>query len=301
MLAVGLVWAAALPAQTVERSQPSGIHLLAGGFAGRFDLDGAGETDLFGGQAGVGFCELLQLTGFYWRGFDRSEDAVTADHAWGGEVQFNLNTGFGLTPFVTGGIARVETGESDQTAALAGAGLTFPLGPVLLHVAARDYMFGVTGLENDESPENVTHNWLYSAGVKFALGTRRRGPTVAAAPARDERALRASQAELEALRDSVRRAGGAPAAWPRAAGDTMDAPRYVDAPRTYQSAERIEVPIPTEARCDTVRSGLQRQRQRIVASRFMSRNDGVPSRRVRAPTAGSCARADQHPGACRSR
>jgi outer membrane protein OmpA-like peptidoglycan-associated protein len=250
---VGCSGATALPAQTLPPERASGIHLLVGGFAGRFDLDGAGRTDLFGGQAGVGYRELLQLTGFYWRGFDRSEDAVTADHAWGGELQFNLNTGFGLTPFVTGGIARVHAGETaDQTAALAGAGLTFPLGPVLLNVAARDYMFGVTGLENDDSPEDVTHNWLYSAGVKFALGTRRRGSVATPVPPRDERALRAARAELDALRDSIRLAGGDPAAAPRAAW--VDS---IGAPRNYQSGDRIEIPLPTEGSI-TLRYGPER-------------------------------------------
>ena len=267
------LWAAPLSAQTLpeERSQSSGIHFLAGGFVGRFDLDGAGRTDLFGGRAGVGYGELLQLTGFYWRGFDRSADSVTADRAWGGELQFNLNSGFGVTPFLTGGIARVRTGElEDQTAALAGAGLTLPLWRVLLHVAVRDYMFGITGLENDDSPDDVTHNWLYSAGVKFALGQRRRdtGP-VAVAP-RDDRALQEARAELTELRDSVRLAGR-DSVWRigrdsvRLAGGEPDA-RDTRArsladdgatPRNYQSAERIEIPLPTEGSI-TLRYGPER-------------------------------------------
>jgi outer membrane protein OmpA-like peptidoglycan-associated protein len=252
---------AGVKAQTLpaERSTSSGVHLLAGGFVGRFDLDGAGRTDLFGGQAGIGYGELLQLTGFYWTGFDRSEDSVTADHAWGGELQVNLNTGFGLTPFVTGGVARVNLREAaDQTAALAGAGLTFPLGPVLLHVAVRDYMFGVTGLENDDSPEDVTHNWLYSAGVKFALGARRRETVAIPAPTRDDRALaredrelQATRAELDALRDSVRRARGEPLATPRIAAEA------VATTRNYQSADRIEIPLPTEGSI-TLRYGPER-------------------------------------------
>lgn len=245
--------------QPAERSTASGVHLLAGGFVGRFDLDGAGRTDLFGGQAGIGYGELLQLTGFYWTGFDRSEDSVTADHAWGGELQVNLNTGFGLTPFVTGGVARVNLREAaHQTAALAGAGLTFPLGPVLLHAAVRDYMFGVTGLENDDSPEDVSHNWLYSAGVKFALGARRRETVAIAAPTRDDRALaredrelQAARAELDALRDSVRRARGEPLATPQSTAED------VASPRNYQSADRIEIPLPTEGSI-TLRYGPER-------------------------------------------
>jgi outer membrane protein OmpA-like peptidoglycan-associated protein len=238
----------------------SGIHFLVGGFVGRFDLDGGGRTDLFGGRVGVGLRELVQITGFYWRGFDRSGDSITADNAWGGELQLNLNTGFGITPFVTGGVARVhQDGNADQTAAIAGAGLTFPLGPVLLHAAARDYMFGVTGLEDENSPEDVTHNWLYSAGVKFAIGSRRRTPTLAAAPpppAADRPAPRDANAELAALRDSLLAADGAPAdaAAVRARVAALDS---LITPRNYHSGQRIEIPIPTEGSI-TLRYGPDR-------------------------------------------
>ncbi|HSK20846.1 MAG TPA: OmpA family protein [Longimicrobiales bacterium] len=232
------------PAQAQSQSRPdtessgSGIHALIGGFVGRFDMHAAGETDLFGARAGVGFRELVQLTGFYWRGFDTSGDSITADHAWGGELQLNLNTGFGITPFVTGGLARVDQdGTAAQTAAIAGAGLTFPLGPVLLHAAARDYMFGVSGLEGDASPDDVTHNWLYSAGVKFALGSRRPSRTIAvAAPAVDQRALREATAELAELRDSLRMTGPG----------RSDAADTLTAARSFQSERQIVVPIPTE-------------------------------------------------------
>lgn len=218
-------------------SSGSGIHALIGGFVGRFDMHAAGETDLFGARAGVGFRELVQLTGFYWRGFDTSGDSITADYAWGGELQLNLNTGFGITPFVTGGLASVhQDGNAARTAAIAGAGLTFPLGPVLLHAGARDYMFGVSGLEGDESPEDVTHNWLYSAGVKLALGSRRPRTVVAAAPTVDQRAQRDANAELAELRDSLR----------AAATVRVEAPDTAGAPRSFQSGQQIVVPIPTE-------------------------------------------------------
>lgn len=243
---------AALPAraQTVDDSRGGGVHVVIGGFAGRLDLHAAGQTDLLGGRAGIGFGELGQLTGYYWRGFDRSAEAVTADYAWGGELQFNLNTGFGVTPFVVGGIARVNMDESPaQTAAVAGAGLTLPLGPVLLHAGARDHMFGVNGLSDDDSPEEVTHNWQYSAGVTFALGRRRAATVVAAPPAvvsaqlEEERAaLDATAAELRALRDSLA-AAGAISPDLRERLTILDTAR---AGRSYHSAERIEVPIPTE-------------------------------------------------------
>lgn len=258
LAASALPVAAQVPVGTANTNASSGVHFLLGGFVGRFELDGAGRTDLFGGRAGVGLGEIVQITGFYWRGFDSSADSITADNAWGGELQLNLNAGFGIAPFVTGGLARVHPdGTADQTAAIAGAGLTFPLGPVLLNAAARDYMFGVTGLENGDSPEGVTHNWLYSAGVKIALGSRRRRAVIAAAPPpADARALRAANAELAALRDSLIAAGTSveEAASLVARSAAFDS---LVTPRNYQSERRIEIPIPTEGSI-TLRYGPER-------------------------------------------
>ncbi|HSJ06150.1 MAG TPA: OmpA family protein [Longimicrobiales bacterium] len=246
---------AILPFPAAPQATPSDgnrAHLLVGAFAGRLDLHGAGETDLIGGRAGIGFGELLQLTGFYWRGVDRSEEDITADYAWGGELQFNLNTGFGLTPFLVGGVARVDQeNAAAQTAAVAGAGLVFPLGPVLVHAGARDYMYGVEGLRDSNSPEDVTHNWLYSAGITFALGQRRpRRAVVARPPAADDAELVAARRELDALRqetarlaaqrDTLLTGGVAPAPGVVVVGDTAGARR------SYHSTERIVIPIPTE-------------------------------------------------------
>ena len=250
--------AAQVPVGAAATNASSGVHFLLGGFVGRFDIDGAGRTDLFGGRAGVGLGEIVQITGFYWRGFDSSADSITANNAWGGELQLNLNAGFGIAPFVTGGLARVHPdGTADQTAAIAGAGLTFPLGPVLLNAAARDYMFGVTGLENEDSPEGVTHNWLYSAGVKIALGSRRRRAVIAAAPPpADARALRAASAELAALRDSLI-AAGTPVEEAASIVARSAASDSLFTSRNYQSERRIEIPIPTEGSI-TLRYGPER-------------------------------------------
>jgi outer membrane protein OmpA-like peptidoglycan-associated protein len=246
---------ATLPTTAAAQAVPpdgNRAHILVGAFAGRLDLHAAGETDLIGGRAGIGFGELLQLTGFYWRGVDRSEEDITADYAWGGELQFNLNTGFGLTPFIAGGVARVnQEGAAAQTAAVAGAGLVFPLGPVLVHAGARDYMYGVNGLRDSNSPEDVTHNWLYSAGVTFALGQRRPRRAVAATPPpagdaalaaarRELETLRRETAQLAARRDSLLAEGVTPVSGMPASRDTLHTLR------NYHSIERIEIPIPTE-------------------------------------------------------
>jgi outer membrane protein OmpA-like peptidoglycan-associated protein len=247
------------------RAGSIGVHALAGGFVGRLDLHGGGETHLLGARAGAGFGELVQLTGFYWRAFDRAGSAFTADAAWGAELQLNLNTGFGVAPYLSGGLARVGLEDAPaQTAALAGAGLMLPLGPVIAHAGAHNYMFGVTGLRGDGSPEDVTHNWKYSAGILFAVGRGRGTRPVLAARS-------APAAELAALRDSLARARAAPpgrvvldsvllalmgdTAFARTlAGDTLLLRQLLGAvaggdvavPRNYQSAQRVEIPLPTE-------------------------------------------------------
>ncbi|HSJ24828.1 MAG TPA: OmpA family protein [Longimicrobiales bacterium] len=220
-----------------------GVHALLGAFVGRFDLDGGGAVEHGGLQAGLGLGELVQLTGWYWRGWERDEGDFTADAAWGGELQFNLNAGFGITPFVTAGIGRLSfEGRTDETAAIAGAGLQFPLGPLLLHAGARDYMLGVSGLRGDDSPEDVTHNWQFSAGLLVGIGRSR--PQRAVVAERSTAAL-----ELAALRDSLARAPRAPQALPPVPGDTTPTAgaRVATDPTqlNYQSAERISIPIPT--------------------------------------------------------
>jgi outer membrane protein OmpA-like peptidoglycan-associated protein len=239
----------------------SGVHALVGGFVGRFDLDDGGSTDLFGGRAGIGLGQIAHITGFYWRGFDRSADSITADQAWGGELQLNLNAGFGLTPYLTGGIGRVQQeGSEGQTTAIAGGGVMFPLGPVLVHAGARDYMFGVTGLGDDEA-DGVTHNWLYSAGVTFAIGARRRRAAIVAAPLPpDPATLRDADARLAALRDSLFLAGdgsriaASDSALMLARLATFDS---LVSHRSYHSAQSIQIPIPTEGSI-TLRYGPDR-------------------------------------------
>jgi outer membrane protein OmpA-like peptidoglycan-associated protein len=210
------------------RSGSVGVHALAGAFVGRFDMAGSPTTDLGGLRVGIGFGEVLQLTGFYWRSIDTDEREFLADRAFGGEARFALNTGFGVAPFITAGVARLSM-EADEarTAAVAGAGLQLPLGPVLLSAAAHDYILGVSGLD-DRATEDVTHNWLYSIGVTFGLGrSRSREPIVVQRPPVPERTVVA-----------------VPPAEPPVAATPDAAAR--GAVRNFQSDRTIEVPIPLE-------------------------------------------------------
>jgi outer membrane protein OmpA-like peptidoglycan-associated protein len=240
-----------------QRAGAVGVHFLAGGFVGRMDLTEGGSVHLAGGQLGVGLGELVSVTGWYWRAFDRDAGAFTADAALGGELQLNLNAGLGVTPFVAAGISRVNLDpRAAQTAAVVGGGLMLPLGPLLLHVGARDYIFGVTGLRGADSPEDITHNWKLSAGVLAAIG---RGRPERAVVVRRPDAAR----ELAALRDSLALAAARQDAFIAmdtslvvVDGDTVAVVRARPpaqaatgtagaTPRNYQSDQRIEIPLPT--------------------------------------------------------
>jgi outer membrane protein OmpA-like peptidoglycan-associated protein len=246
-----LAWALPAHAQAEPQRTGGGIHPVAGIFAGRYDPEGASPLELLGARLGLGFGELAQLSGFYWRGVSRDgngEDegaSLLDDSSWGGELQFNLNSGFGITPYVVGGVARVTAHDTvGRYAATAGAGLSLPLGRVLFHVAARDHMFGVTGLRRDDEPDELIHNWLYSAGITLAFGSRRSRPgavVATVAPPLPDTSVAAF--ELRQLRDSLAFARGleprpADAPW----SDSLASP----AGRNYQSSERLLVPIPTQ-------------------------------------------------------
>jgi outer membrane protein OmpA-like peptidoglycan-associated protein len=227
--------AQAAPGASAAATQPGGPHLLLGGFYGQFRVDTPRERqDLFGARAGIGFGELIALTGFYWRGLERDADESVRD-GWGGELQLNLNAGYGVAPFIVGGAARVTMSDrADQSALVAGGGLMLPLGPLLVHAAVRDYMFGIDRLANADSPETVTHNWLYSVGGTIAIGGRRDRPAVVAVPtAPTPAAPTPVAAPPTALAPAV----------PAAAVDTLTgAAVSVD----YRSTTSIEVPIPRE-------------------------------------------------------
>jgi outer membrane protein OmpA-like peptidoglycan-associated protein len=210
------------------RGSGARLHGVVGILGGRFDPQGAPELDVLGARAGVGFGELIQLTGFYWRSVDVGAREFLDGQAWGGEAQLNLNAGFGLTPFVTAGLASLDVDTvTGGTAATLGAGLMIPLGPLRLSVAARDYILGVSGLNGGDDTGDATHNWLFSAGLTAALGrVRGREPIVTARPAPPPAA-----APLAAAPDTV---------W-------IARPEVVEpGVRNYQSERHIEVPIPLE-------------------------------------------------------
>jgi flagellar motor protein MotB len=223
-----------------------GLHGLLGGFAGWLDTGGV-SRDLVGARAGIGLGEVLQLGGFYWRGVDRSAREFESDQAFGADARIVLNTGYGVAPFLTAGLARLTLADADpETAVIGGGGLLLPIGPVLLSVAAHDYIRGVTGLGAGDF-DDATHNWQFTAGITFGLGrTRSREPIVVERP------------PLVALDEGdpglVVEGGVAARAAPT---EAEPGPGEAAALRNYQSDRSIEVPIPLEGSI-TLRYGPER-------------------------------------------
>ncbi|CAN5239912.1 hypothetical protein BH23GEM2_BH23GEM2_19080 [soil metagenome] len=205
-----------------------GLHLLVGAIGGRLELDEGPRIDALGGRIGLGFGELVQVTGFHWKSVDISDRPRIPARATGAEVQLNLNAGFGLTPFLSAGAARMRVDTVTESAAIAGAGVLLPLGPVLLRGTVHDYMLGVSGFRNSTSSEKTTHNWMVGVGVTAAFG---RG--------RPQRRVRTVEVPVARTVVTTR-------------GDT------VTRLRNYQSERRIEVPLPLEGSI-TIRYGPDAQ------------------------------------------
>lgn len=137
--------------------------------------------------AGVGasfdFGPYLGLRGFYWRGLDGS--AADDIQFYGGEMQFNLSDGEGVVPYllIGGGYVDVLNGyqvpdalveAKDNPFAVGGGGLAFPISPRFkLHAGVRAMLMSTDNLESISAPNQVQTSWMYTGGVKFALGGQR--------------------------------------------------------------------------------------------------------------------------------
>lgn len=177
---------------------------------GRLDYDNAIDLDnqeMVGARAGVDFGSFFGLRGFYWWGTESDFGATTDFRAWGGEAQFTLASGPGLNPYLVGGAGELSWGKAkddeparpeDQTALIVGGGVDFNFGShIRATVAARDFILAGSDLAASpelntiSNPDDLVHNWQFSAGLKFLIarsGIRRGGPPreqVAEAPARE--------------------------------------------------------------------------------------------------------------------
>jgi hypothetical protein len=169
-------------------------------FAGRIQLAdeiGGGDVDVAGVLAGIDVGAYAGLHGFYWRGVETDPLAAGPVQAFGGEGQLNLNVGNGFTPFLVGGVARLDflegddpdvTMPEDRAMPLVGAGLRLDVGRLGLQAAVRSYLAQTDG-EGDEGGD-LRHSPLFTVGAAFRLGRTGRAPRAAAVPAGEVRTVR---------------------------------------------------------------------------------------------------------------
>ena len=236
---------------------------------GRLDYDKSIDLDnqeMVGIRAGVDFGSFFGLRGFHWWGTESDFRSTTDLKAYGGEAQFTLASGPGLNPYLVGGAGELTWGKAeegepalpeDQTALILGGGVDFNFGPrIRATVAARDFILSGSDLSASpdlntiSDPDELVHNWQFSAGLKFLIGRsgirsgRQAAPQVPETPAPVMKEP-AKEAEVEAP---------APAQTP--VQPTPDQPTVVVVPQpvpTVLPAQGQVVPAPTVViRADTI-------------------------------------------------
>ncbi len=185
----------------------AGFALAIEPVIGRLDFDGAtglAKQDMVGIRAGVDFGSFFGVRAFHWWGTEDDFRTTNGFRIIGGEAQFNLAAGPGLTPFLTGGAGQlhwtprgngINPAPADQTAVILGAGVDFNFGRrIRASISARDYILGSSDLTADPDlgsvvdPDELIHNWQVSAGLKLVLGGSG-GLIRSAVPARDAGAI----------------------------------------------------------------------------------------------------------------
>lgn len=154
-------------------------------FVGRVDFDdknGLKNQELVGLRTGVDLGRLVGIRGYYWRGVEKDFDDTDGIQSYGGEAQFNLNAGRGAVPYVVAGVGQLdfmngfrdplEMSRDDKTMLILGGGVGFTLGSRFrVDVSARDYIMSETvAAEDVATTDELSTNWMLSAGLRFSLG-----------------------------------------------------------------------------------------------------------------------------------
>jgi hypothetical protein len=156
-------------------------------FVGRLKYAGAHNLpnlEVAGIRAGIDFTPVFGIRGFYWRGVNDDRDGPAPVAGYGGEAQFNLSTGSGLTPYLVMGAGQIDYKDNfvdslgmtrvDKTAFILGGGASFRLTDrVRINGAIRDYIMTVDDdLDNVATTGDLTHNTMITAGFTISLGGR---------------------------------------------------------------------------------------------------------------------------------
>lgn len=259
-------------------------------FGGVFNFDDKNDLDgqnVVGARAGLDFGPLVGLRGYYWRGVSDNFDKAKGVQSWGGEAQFRLNAGSGLSPYLIAGAGQLDFRSDfnpsdsavasinpvDRTMLILGGGVALNLSErVRLNVAARNHLFNGEGnIEDASTADDLTSNWMFTAGLGFNIG----GSTGARRPAPPEPVIVARVDTVVVDRETgevVREIRGSTRPGGRVMRDTvwMGEQREVEVRRGaegYVSGRTIQLPVPSEgelyvrygpSRDSTVRLGVGR-------------------------------------------
>lgn len=155
-------------------------------FVGRleFDDDNLARQTVAGVRAGVDLGNYVGLRGVYWQGRSDGLGDRQPIQGYGAEAQFNLNASLGLAPFLVAGVQRIDYEEEyrdldglvreDENALVLGGGVGLRLTDNFrLNVAARNFIRSGRDLDDISSVDEITHNWMLSAGLAFNIGRSR--------------------------------------------------------------------------------------------------------------------------------
>ncbi len=225
-------------------------------FVGRLDFAdefGLERQELAGVRAGIDFSPVFGVRGFYWRGLNDDRDGPAEVSGYGGEAQFNLNSGPGISPYLVVGAGNVDfsskyrdtagNARADLSTFILGAGASVRLSDrIRLNAAIRDYiMTTADDLDAVSSTGDITHNPMYTAGLTLSLFGNRDTPRRDALPATERE-------ELERLREELREERRRSDALRRGERDRMTEEREATAVRRMRDSAGVRI-----VEIDTVR------------------------------------------------
>jgi len=241
-----------LPVGGGYRGVDSGFGILPGFFlepyVTRIDFDSQLRLErqyTAGARAGIDLNQNVGFRAFYWRGVDDDFGEWDDLEGYGGELQFALNSGPGISPFLLIGGGRVNfkddftdldgmAREREDHVTL-GGGLAIGLGDnSRIELGARNMLMTVgEELEDVTSPSQLVSNWQYSAGISIGFGARPRTATAAAPTAAptdpDRERIERELALLREENERLRRGEDAPRT-PVVAADTLPPARTITVP-----------------------------------------------------------------------
>ncbi len=155
-------------------------------FVGRFEFDddALGRRNVAGLRSGIDVGNYLGLRAFYWRGMNADFDDTERIRAYGGEAQFNINAGLGPAPYLVLGAGQLDfmdgfaddlgATRDDEQFLILGGGVGLRLTDNFrLNIAARDHLISLIDPEDVSRPDQLQHNWMFTAGLTFNLGRGR--------------------------------------------------------------------------------------------------------------------------------